>query len=110
LPRWYNACDVFAMPNREIEGDTEGFGIVYLEAAACGKSAIAGLAGGTGNAVVDSVTGLRVDGADEAAVQRALIELLADPDKAHTLGMNGLERTVRDFSWDRVAEQTARLL
>ena len=34
LPRWYNACDVFAMPNREINGDTEGFGMVFLEAEA----------------------------------------------------------------------------
>jgi len=48
LPRWYNACDVFIMPNREINGDTEGFGMVFLEAAACGKPAIAGQAGGTG--------------------------------------------------------------
>jgi len=98
------------MPNREIEGDTEGFGIVYLEAAACGKPAIAGLAGGTGNAVVDGVTGLRIDGADGAQVTAALATLLTDEARAATLGRNGLERTVRDFSWDRVAEQTAQLV
>lgn len=45
LPRWYNACDIFAMPNREIHGDTEGFGMVFIEAASCGKPAIAGTAG-----------------------------------------------------------------
>lgn len=39
LPRWYNACDLFVLANRDIEGDTEGFGIVYIEAAACGKAA-----------------------------------------------------------------------
>jgi phosphatidylinositol alpha-1,6-mannosyltransferase len=110
LPRWYNACDVFAMPNREIEGDTEGFGIVYLEAAACGKPAVAGIAGGTANAVVDGVTGLRVDGADQSQVRAALIELLTDENRAQALGRNGLERTVRSFSWDRVAEQTAQLV
>jgi len=110
LPRWYNACDVFAMPNREIEGDTEGFGIVFLEAAACGKPAVAGVAGGTGNAVVDGVTGLRVDGADQSQVRAALIELLTDENRAQALGRNGLARTVREFSWDRVAEQTAQLV
>ena len=109
LPRWYNACDVFAMPNREVEGDTEGFGIVYLEAAACGKPAVAGLAGGTGNAVVDGVTGLRIDGADQAQVREALTALLSDRARAAQLGQNGFERTVRDFSWDRVAEQTAAI-
>jgi phosphatidylinositol alpha-1,6-mannosyltransferase len=36
LPRWYNAGDLFVMPNREINGDTEGFGMVFIEAAACG--------------------------------------------------------------------------
>ena len=60
LPKWYNACDVFAMPNREIDGDTEGFGMVFIEAAACCKPSVAGDAGGTGDAVVDGVTGLRV--------------------------------------------------
>lgn len=46
LPRWYNACDLFVLANREISGDTEGFGIVFLEAGACGKPVIAGRAGG----------------------------------------------------------------
>jgi phosphatidyl-myo-inositol dimannoside synthase len=62
LPRWMNACDVFAMPNREINGDNEGFGMVFIEAAACGKPALAGEAGGTGAAVLHGQTGHRVDG------------------------------------------------
>ena len=41
LPRWYNAADIFAMPNRVVNNDTEGFGMVYIEAAACGKAALA---------------------------------------------------------------------
>ncbi len=57
-----NACDVFAMPNREINGDNEGFGMVFIEAAACGKPSLAGEAGGTGSAVLHEQTGLRVDG------------------------------------------------
>jgi phosphatidylinositol alpha-1,6-mannosyltransferase len=110
LPRWYNACDVFAMPNRVVGGDTEGFGIVYLEAAACGKPTIAGNAGGTGSAVLDGVTGLRVDGADQAKVEAALMRLLADEAEAALLGKNGLQRVARHFSWDRVAEATAQIV
>jgi phosphatidylinositol alpha-1,6-mannosyltransferase len=110
LPRWYNACDVFVMPNREIDGDTEGFGMVFIEAAACGKPAIAGSAGGTASAVLDGVTGFRVDGNDVGAVCARLQELLADEPKASALGRQGLERVRAEFAWEQVAARTATLL
>ena len=109
LPRWYNAADVAAMPNREIAGDTEGFGMVFLEAAACARPTVAGLAGGTGAAVIDGVTGLRVNGASTVAVAEALGRLLGDPVLARDLGEKGHARAVRDFSWQRVAEKTRQL-
>lgn len=109
LPRWYNAADVLAMPNREIEGDTEGFGMVFIEAAACGKPAVAGLAGGTGAAVIDGETGLRVDGTSTAAVRDALSRLLWDPALARRLGQKGQARAVGGFSWEQVAEKTRAL-
>lgn len=106
LPRWYNACDVFAMPNREIAGDTEGFGMVFLEAAACGKPAVAGIAGGTGAAVAHEVTGLRVDGAAPEAVSDALTRILRDASFAETLGARGHERATGEFAWEQVARKT----
>jgi len=109
LPRWYNAADVVTMPNREINGDTEGFGMVFMEAAACAKPTVAGLAGGTGAAVIDGVTGLRIDGASTQAVSDALGRVLSDPLLAAELGRNGYRRAVGEFSWERVAEKT-RLL
>lgn len=109
LPRWYNACDVFVMANREIDGDTEGFGMVFLEAAACQKPAIAGNAGGTGAAVLDGVTGRRVDGTSLAVLVEALSSLLGDAELATRLGQNGLQRAREDFSWDAVAERTSKL-
>lgn len=109
LPRWYNACDVFAMPNREINGDTEGFGMVFVEAAACGKPSIAGYSGGTGAAVVDGVTGLRVDGAIVNEVGRALSKLLGDPDLLQEMGAAAHQRAVEQFSWASVAQLTAQL-
>ncbi len=110
LPRWYNACDVFVMANREINGDTEGFGMVFLEAAACGKPAIAGDAGGTGAAVVNGVTGYRVDGSRIEEVVAALRQLLSDLEIVATLGQNGYSRAVTEFSWDAVAATTRQIL
>ena len=109
LPRWYNACDVFVMANREINGDTEGFGMVFLEAAACGKPAIAGDAGGTAAAVVEDVTGYRVDGNRTEPVANALFRVLADPFLADRLALSGLDRAKSEFSWDCVAEKTRAL-
>ena len=109
LPRWYNAADIVTMPNREIDGDTEGFGMVFIEAAACGKATIAGIAGGTGAAVIDGLTGLRVDGTSLEAVADGLCRLLGDDSLAAQFGKSGRERAVRDFSWQHVAEQTSRV-
>lgn len=106
LPRWYNACDVFVMANREINGDTEGFGMVFLEAAACGKPAIAGNAGGTGAAVVDGATGYRVDGTEVMEITKSLARVLGNPELSRTLGQAGLDRAIAEFSWDQVAHKT----
>jgi phosphatidylinositol alpha-1,6-mannosyltransferase len=109
LPRWYSACDVFAMPNRDINGDTEGFGMVFLEAAACAKPALAGNSGGTAAAVVDGVTGLRANGEDKSAIAEALASLLGNPSWARQLGQEGRVRACKSFSWQRVAEATVAL-
>ena len=110
LPRWYNACDVFAMPNREINGDTEGFGMVFIEASACAKPVIAGQAGGTASAVVDEVTGPRVNGASTDSVNAALRRLLLDAALAQRLGQAGWQRVEREFAWEQVASATRERL
>ena len=109
LPRWMNACDVFAMPNRDINGDNEGFGMVFIEAAACGKPSLAGEAGGTGAAVLHEITGLRVDGTSREAVTAGLRRLLTEPEWAAQLGQAGLSRVALECSWERGAEKTSRL-
>lgn len=109
LPRWYNACDVFVMPNREINGDTEGFGMVFVEAAACGKVAISGRAGGTGDAVTDGVTGLRVAAEDFENVCASIATILSDERMASKLASKARERAEMLLSWDAVAKKTAEL-
>lgn len=109
LPRWMNACDIFAMPNRDIDGDNEGFGMVFIEAAACGKPSIAGKAGGTGAAVVDGETGYRVDGSQVITVAAALHQVFIDPGMVVSSGAAALNRARNEFGWDRVADKTRRL-
>jgi len=106
LPRWMNACDVFAMPNREINGDNEGFGMVFIEAAACGKSSLAGMAGGTGSAVLHDESGLRVDGEAVSSVIDGMRRLLLDSVYRTRLERFALQRVEREFAWERVVEKT----
>lgn len=109
LPRWMNACDVFAMPNREIHGDNEGFGMVFIEAAACGKPSLAGETGGTGSAVLHAVTGLRVDGDSCQAVADGLRQLLTKHTWRQALGQHALRRACSEFAWEKVADKTRAL-
>lgn len=75
----YSLGDVFVMPNRELpNGDTEGFGLVFLEANSCGLPVIAGRDGGSQDAVQHDVNGLVVDGTDISAVAGAMRTLLSD--------------------------------
>jgi phosphatidylinositol alpha-1,6-mannosyltransferase len=109
LPRWYCAADVFAMPNRKIGGDTEGFGMVFIEAAACGKAVVAGTEGGTADAVLDGMTGFRVDGESADEIADALRRLLTDPALPGDMGLRAHARVQAEFSWESVAQKTRAL-
>lgn len=109
LPRWYNACDLFVLPNREINGDTEGFGMVFIEAAACRCAVVAGKAGGTGSAVLDGITGLQVDGERLGAVRSALLELLSNSSLRSSLALAGFERATKVLNWAAVAQKTLNI-
>lgn len=109
LPRWYNACDLFVLANRQVGGDTEGFGMVFVEAGACGRAVVAGTAGGTASAVIDGVTGLRVDAAELAPVAEALRKLLSDRPARDALGAAGLGRAQEELTWEAVARRTRAL-
>ena len=109
LPRWYNACDLFAMPNRDIDGDSEGFGLVFLEAAASGKPVVAGTAGGTGSAVVDEETGLCVDGENVDEIAQALARLLSNPAEAEEMGYKARLRILDNFIHQRRVDQLREL-
>lgn len=104
----YSLGDVFIMANREMpDGETEGFGLVFLEANACGLPVIAGRAGGSVDAVTDQVNGLVVDGDDTAAITQAVIRMFEDDALRESLRVGGAEVALAS-GWDRRVEQFLR--
>jgi phosphatidylinositol alpha-1,6-mannosyltransferase len=107
---WLDRAHVFVMPSRSAaDGQGEGFGIAYLEAAAHGLPSVAGNVDGTLDAVVDGETGLLVDPTDPAAVAGALIELLLDQRLAERLGRAAAARA-QTFGWPGISAQVEELL
>lgn len=107
LVKYYNLCDIYVMVSRELkkEGDTEGFGITYLEANACGKPVIGGRSGGVPDAVIDGQTGFLVDPLDERAVAEKIITLLDHPHIARQMGFAGAERVRNELTWVKIAKR-----
>lgn len=102
LPSAYRAADVFAMVCRDRwHGlEAEGFGIVFLEAAASGVPAVAGRSGGSHEAVLDGETGVVVDPHDVVALHRTLERLLADPGLRVTMGAAARAHAVAECSYE----------
>jgi phosphatidylinositol alpha-1,6-mannosyltransferase len=109
LPALYGCADVFAMLCRERWAglEAEGFGIVFVEAAACGVPSVAGRSGGSHEAVVEGATGFVVDPRDVAGVRDALQRLLGDDALRTQLGRAARARAVGELTYER---QVARLL
>jgi phosphatidylinositol alpha-1,6-mannosyltransferase len=103
LPAVYGCADVFAMlcRNRWAGLEQEGFGIVFLEAAAAGIPQLAGRSGGSHEAVVDRVTGFVVDDLHSAAA--ALGRLVDDADLRRRLGAAARERVAAELTYDVLA-------
>jgi phosphatidylinositol alpha-1,6-mannosyltransferase len=110
MPDLLGAADVFAMPCRSRWGglEQEGFGIVFLEAAACGVAGVAGASGGSHEAVADGETGFVVRRpADPYAVAAALARLLDDGELCRSMGDAARLRAEQEFSYDRLAGDLA---
>ena len=111
LPALYNLADVFVMPNRTLEPslDTEGFGIVFLEANGCGKPVIGGRSGGVTDAV-NAKGGFLVDGNSVDDITRVLSNLLTNSELRARLGREGRERVLTEFTWQHSAQKIEQIL
>lgn len=105
----YQGCDLFALPNRRVNNDDEGFGMVLLEAQSCGKPVLAGDAGGTRETLTEQ-TGVIVDCTSPEPLARAVIELLQNENRLKQMGLAGREHVTKRFSWKGLAEQAVARL
>jgi phosphatidyl-myo-inositol dimannoside synthase len=107
---WLNLSDVFIMVSKDIRGDYEGFGIVYLEANLAGKPVIAGDSGGVRDAVIDNETGLLVDPGNDEMIINAIQKLFLDKNLREKIGQNGKTRALNEFEWSNHVNDLYKIL
>jgi len=100
LPNWYRAADLVCVPSY-----SESFGLVALEAQACGTPVVATAVGGLRTAVADGISGVLVDGHDPRAWSSVLARLLQEPQRRVLLSMGAIEHASH-FGWDATARGT----
>ncbi len=100
LPDWYRAADLVCVPSY-----SESFGLVALEAQACGTPVVATAVGGLRTAVSDGISGSLVDGHDPKAWASVLNRLLLEPQRRIVLSMGAIEHAAK-FGWERTARGT----
>ena len=111
----YRRCAVFAMPSR-VEAQAgrawtgEGFGIVYLEAAACGRPVVGSTDGGAPETVQPGVTGLLADPREPQAVAAGISRVLSDPVRADEMGRRGREWVATTFSIRNLRDRIGELV
>ncbi len=113
LPLLYGCADIYTMLCRNRWGglEQEGFGIVFVEAAACGVAQVAGDSGGAAEAVADGETGIVVrDPRNVHEVVRAFETLLDDPARRAAMGVAARERAIEEFSYDVLARRLGQAL
>jgi phosphatidyl-myo-inositol dimannoside synthase len=105
----YQQCDLFALANRQVGWDFEGFGIVLLEAQACGKPVITGRSGGTAETIDPPNTG-EIVSCDEPDLLAGIAgELLQDEARRERMGTLARQWVVEHFAWDVLSRQAADL-
>jgi D-inositol-3-phosphate glycosyltransferase len=100
LVQWYRASDLVVVPSY-----SESFGLVALEAQACGTPVVATAVGGLRTAVADGISGVLVDGHDPKAWSSVIARLLQEPQRRVLLSMGAIEHASH-FGWDATARGT----
>ncbi|HEX8904984.1 MAG TPA: glycosyltransferase family 4 protein, partial [Longimicrobiaceae bacterium] len=110
LQRRLETCDAFVLPAVvDSKGDTEGLGVVLIEAMSYARPVIASAAGGIVDIVRDRRNGLLVSPGDAAALAGAIGEMMDDPARARAFGLQGREDVAASFSWDVIADRLAEI-
>ncbi len=101
----FNAADIFIMPSIQIGADLEGFGIVFMEAAAAGVPSIAGNVGGQPEAVIHGKTGLVVDGKNVDEIAEAIRFLVENPEVRRRMGEEA-RKWAKEHDWSQISKIT----
>ncbi len=110
LERWYPTADVFVLPSIVTkEGDTEGLGVVFLEAIASGTPIIGSDVGGIPDIIRHNDTGLLVPQKDAEALAGAIVKVLTDKTLNKKLAKNAMGFVKERFTWDIVADRFAEM-
>ena len=106
LEELYASADAFVLPAIvDDRGDTEGLGVVLVEALTFGTPVVASNVGGISDVIIDGETGLLVPEKDEKALAAAIVRLLDDRDLAQRLSQRGLEHARHYFDWNRITDR-----
>lgn len=105
----YQQCDLFALPNRDVDGDFEGFGMVLLEAQACGRPVLAGDSGGTSETMRVGETGRIVPCDHPDPLADAVGELLSDEELRQKMGRAARSWVTARFGWESLSRQAESL-
>lgn len=105
LATCYGHCEIFALPSKG-----EGFGLVYLEAMACGKPVIGGAHGGAPEVIEDGKTGYLVPHGDAAQLATAIETLLENPALEIEMGRRGKERVEKEFRFSVFGKSLKKIL
>lgn len=105
----YQQCDIFILPNRTIDNDIEGFGMVLVEAQSCGKPVIAGDSGGTKETMCLNQSGYVIDCTDEKSISTTIAKLLADPAKREKMGLIGRKHVESQLDWQAHVQKASLL-
>ena len=105
LRDYFNLADVFVLLSRDdrVTPNFEGFGLVYLEAAACGKPSLAGKSGGVPEVVIEGETGWLVPPEDIPAISAAMCQAIEDEVLRKRMGEAAYQRAVNHYSWNSMA-------
>jgi len=106
LPKYYASSDLFVLPSIETKGgDTEGLGVVLLEAMGCGTPVIGSNIGGITDIIVNGINGFLIIPENPQDLSDKIIKILSNNDLRKNISQNGLETVEKKFSWELVTDE-----
>jgi phosphatidyl-myo-inositol dimannoside synthase len=104
----YQQCNIFVLPNRTIGRDIEGFGMVLVEAQACGKPVIAGDSGGTAETMLLGESGCILDCTSPLSLAETLTDWLINPEQCRNMGESGRHHVESTLDWNKLTLKALR--